>query len=162
MRCPEQMRMYTPFDALQIPGSRRSFTYYTSVDPRVFITRIPSYIQHCNALAARIAPSNYSAALACPPSSACPTLSAVVWSSAPAVSSSPPCCLMLYSCSMAVNCWSSAKLRAKGTPKKRAEVVTTQVALPLKLRAVQAAEDTVLTLPEIQPRVVGGMMSRRA
>jgi hypothetical protein len=69
---------------------------------------------------------------------------------------------MLYSCSMAVNCWSSAKLSAKGTPKKSADVVMTQVALPLKERAVQAAEPTVEALPLIQPRVVGGMMSRRA
>ena len=38
----------------------------------------------------------------------------------------------------------------------------TQVALPLKEMAVQAALETVLALAEIQPRVVGGMMSRRA
>ena len=97
-----------------------------------------------------------------PSPSASPTLSAVVCPSAPAVSSSPPCWRMLYSCSMAVSCWSSAKDRAKGTPKKRAEVVMTQVALPLKEMAVQAALETVLALAEIQPRVVGGMMSRRA
>lgn len=104
----------------------------------------------------------YSDGLACcelSPSAA-PTLSAVVCS--PAVSSSLPCCLMLYSCSMAVSCWSSANDSANGTPKNRALVVMTQAALPLKERAVQAALETVLTLPETQPRVVGGMMSRRA
>lgn len=63
---------------------------------------------------------------------------------------------------MAVSCWSSAKERAKGTPKKRALVVMTQADLPLKERAVHAALETVLTLPAIQPRVVGGTMSLRA
>lgn len=63
---------------------------------------------------------------------------------------------------MAVSCWSSANDRAKGTPKNSADVVMTQVALPLKEMADQAAPVTVLTLFEIQPRVVGGTMSRRA
>jgi hypothetical protein len=69
---------------------------------------------------------------------------------------------MLYSCSIAAICWSSEKERAKGTPKKRAEVVMTQAPLPLKERALQAYEEMVLTLLAIQPRVVGGTMSRRA
>ena len=94
-------------------------------------------------------------------SRAAPTWSAVLCSE-PAVRSSLPLCRMLYSCSMAVSCWSSAKDRAKGTPKKRAEVVITQAPLPLKERTLQAALPTELALPEIQERVVGGTISRRA
>lgn len=37
-----------------------------------------------------------------------------------------------------------------------------QAPAPLKVRAFQVAEETALTLLEIQPRVVGGMISRRA
>lgn len=103
----------------------------------------------------------YSAGRALPSPIAAPTLSAVFWS-VPAVRSSPPVCRMLYSCSMAVSCWSSAKERAKGTPKKRAEVVMTQAPFPLKERTLQAVLEISLTRLEIQPRVVGGTMSRRA
>ena len=74
--------------------------------------------------------SAYRAGLAALSPSAAPTLSAVPCSD-PAVSSSLPCWRMLYSCSMAVSCWSSAKESAKGTPKKRADVVMTQAPLPL-------------------------------
>lgn len=63
---------------------------------------------------------------------------------------------------MAVSCWSSAKDRANGTPKNRADVVMTQAPLPLKERTLQAPLPMELTLLEIQPRVVGGTMSRRA
>lgn len=93
--------------------------------------------------------------------SAAPTFSAVL-PSAPAVRSSPPVCRMLYSCSIAVSCWSSANERAKGTPKKRAEVVMTQAPLPLKETMFQAVLVTALTRLEIQDRVVGGTISRRA
>lgn len=104
---------------------------------------------------------SYSAGLAWPSPRAAPTWSAVDCS-APAVNSSPPVWRMLYSCSMAVSCWSSAKDRAKGTPKNRADVVMTQAPLPLKERTLQALLPMELTLLEIQPRVVGGTMSRRA
>lgn len=103
----------------------------------------------------------YRAGLAWLSPSAAPTFSAVPCSD-PAVNSSPPVCRMLYSCSMAVSCWSSAKDSAKGTPKKRAEVVITQAPLPLKDRTLQALLEMLLTWPETQPLVVGGMMSRRA
>jgi hypothetical protein len=60
---------------------------------------------------------------------------------------------------MAVSCWSSANDRAKGTPKKRAEVVMTQALLPPNDRTLQAELETALTRLEIQPRVVGGTIS---
>jgi hypothetical protein len=63
---------------------------------------------------------------------------------------------------MAVSCWSSAKDSANGTPRNSADVVITHEAFPPKDSAVHAAEETVLSLPAIQPRVVGGTMSRRA
>lgn len=63
---------------------------------------------------------------------------------------------------MAESCCSSTKDRAKGTPKKRADVVMTQAPLPLKDSTLQAVLEMALTRLEIQPRVVGGTMSRRA
>lgn len=92
---------------------------------------------------------------------AAPTRSAVLCS-VPAVKRSPPAWRMLYSCSMAASCCSSTKERAKGTPKKRADVVMTQAPLPLKESTLQALLEMALTLLEIQPRVVGGTMSRSA
>lgn len=103
----------------------------------------------------------YSEGLTWPSPKAAPTLSAV-FCSAPAVRSSLPVCRMLYSCSMAVSCWSSAKDRAKGTPKNRAEVVITQAPFPLNDRTLQALFEMELTRLEIQPLVVGGTMSRKA
>lgn len=69
---------------------------------------------------------------------------------------------MLYSCSMAVSCWSSANDSAKGTPKNRAEVVMTQALLPPKDMTLQIALEVALQPFEIQLLVVGGTMSRRA
>jgi hypothetical protein len=63
---------------------------------------------------------------------------------------------------MTSSCWSSPKDRAKGTPKKSADVVITQVALPANERVVQVALERVSTWPATQARVVGGTMSRRA
>jgi hypothetical protein len=45
---------------------------------------------------------------------------------------------------------------------KRALVVMTQADLPPKERAVQVADEAALSLEEIQPRVVGGIISLRA
>lgn len=63
---------------------------------------------------------------------------------------------------MAESCWSSAKDNAKGTPKNSADVVMTQAPLPEKLNTLQAELEIFSTLLEIQPRAVGGIMSRKA
>jgi hypothetical protein len=67
---------------------------------------------------------------------------------------------MAFSCSIIAD--SPSKERAMGSPTSRAEVVTTQTTLPATLLVDLSAEAARESFVEIEWRVDGGIMSRRA
>jgi hypothetical protein len=63
---------------------------------------------------------------------------------------------------MAMSCCSSAQASAQGTPISRALTLMVQRERPQKKSAVVPMRRVAWNLLQNQPRVVGGMMSRRA
>lgn len=80
----------------------------------------------------------------------------------PSVIASLPTSLILNSCSMATTCCSSDMQMAYGTPRSSAVDDTNQSALPANHRLEEPKPAAEETLEEIQPRAVGGTMSRSA